>query len=236
MNFKLPKKYFSENKKFKKYNGKYKLSYSQYNSFKTDLYKPDYLLQYFLGEKQDDNIFALYGGQAGSYIGNFAQKLPLKQEEFYMLSDDDIKFLESLDYPKKATYEEEIVIDLGDFVVQGFIDRCEYLTKKSVGVLDFKTGNLDKKVDDYASQDYGQTTLYCLAKELEGCEIKYSQVMLLGRKGNGRQGHPLRLSGDKILIDTPYSKDRADKLIKSFQETAQEISFYYNTFLKLQNQ
>jgi len=35
-----------------------------------------------------------------------------------------------------------------------------------------------------------------------------------------------------VDIPTPYSKERAEKFLKSFDQTAKDIEEYYNTYLK----
>lgn len=225
----LPKIYTDTTGKYVQHNGKPKLSYSQFSSWNSPEYKNGYVLEYMFGIAQPTNIFATFGG----HVGEFIEAIGIGEtpnENF--LPEETKSFLRTLTYPPKSVYEEEIVVDCGDFVIQGFIDRITYKGKK-VSVIDFKTGNIDKKVDDYASASYGQTTLYCFQKTTEGYTIENSQVLLLGRKGNGREGHPLRLSGESVLIDTPYSEERAALLLKEFRRTANEISNAYKLFLKL---
>lgn len=231
----LPKIYNNEGGKYPQYKGKYKLSYSQYTSWRDIKYRDSYILQYFFGVqvKSPFEIFATYGTHCGEYIETKGGKVG------DLLSTADKTILDSLEYPKNSTYEDEIVFPVKDtkgeilFVIQGFIDRAEYLGDNKVGILDYKTGNADKKVEEYGSLSYGQTTLYALCKETEGYSVEYSKVVLLGRKGNGRVGHPLRLDGQVIDINTPYSKERADNVIKDMTKVAREISDYYKVLLKL---
>jgi hypothetical protein len=227
----LPKTYQNDaSGNYPQHLGKPKISYSQYTSWKNEEYKLDYIFQYFIGGTVEDNIFALYGGEVGEYIEKRSKG---EKAQLNMMSQEDANILDSLDYPKNCIYEDEIVVDCGDFVIQGFTDRTELVTKKQIGILDYKTGNTEKKADFYGSDEYGQTTLYCYQKTKEGFKVKYSKVVLLGRKGNGYEKYPLKLSGDILEIDTPYSPERAEKLLLDIRNVANEISDCYDFYLKI---
>lgn len=230
----LPRTFEGRSGKYKKFKGMPKLSYSQHTSWKDPEYKADYIVQYFSGVTLPDGIWAKFGGEVGTYIEHKAQGLEMP--EFEMLSENDKAFLDALDYPKKCTYEDEICVDMGNFVIEGYTDRTEAVGKKKVGIRDYKTGNLDKKKEFYESDEYAQTTLYCDQKVQEGNEIAYSEVVLLGRKGNNmttKNGfQPIRLSGELTKIDTPYSKERADKIKEDMRKSAKEISDLYKIYLK----
>jgi len=221
--------------KYHKYVGYPKLSYSQYTSWKDPMYREGYIKQYLLKQEVSSPFqrFADFGSACGEYIETQGGK------DNEMLSAEDKAILDKIDYSGDKHYEEEIVVPVKDkagnimFVIQGFIDEIEYLKAKTVRVIDFKTGNADKKVEQYASQDYGQTTLYCFSKTLEGFKIEYSGVILLGRKGNGYPKYPLKLSGENVDIPTKYSKTRANKVIKDMTKVAREISEYYVVIQKL---
>lgn len=228
---KLPKTFEDRNGKFPEHKGKPKLSYSQYTSYKDPDYHLEYYVQYFSGINTGGNVFSEFGGFCGTKIEHNAKGLeyetPLTENCLRILKDE-------INYPKNCEYEDEICVDLGDFVVEGYIDQCEY-TDEGVIINDFKTLNLDKKREFYASEDYGQTTLYCYDKEQRGYKILDSFVTGLGRKGTSWEGvgnYRLRLSGEIEKIPTPYSKERAEKVIKEIKETAKKISDDYKIFLK----
>lgn len=224
----LPKKYeVNENtpEKYRKFEGRSKLSYSQYTSWVDPLYKLDYIQQYMLGFPRTSNIFAEFGSACGAYF----EKLEVDYE---LLSNRDVSVLEKLVRPDDAVYEGEIVIDLGNFVVQGFIDQ-EYFVKNLLTIEDLKTGNTGNKVSFYGGPKYQQTTLYAHTRILEGYELGYSGVTLLGRKGRGDQSNPLYLTGDIIRIPTPYSKERAEMAMSHIRAAAYEISECYQLLLKL---
>lgn len=234
----LPKVYeINENtpEKYHKHEGKPKISYSQKTSWNDAVYHKSYIKQYFMGIKSKDNMFNLMGSEVGEFIEFTARGLPTSTETIY-LQDEDRKILLDLDYPENCVYEDEIVVDMGDYVIQGFTDRTEYLPDTYVGILDYKTGNVDTKASFYGSEEYGQTTLYMYQKTVEGFKPAYSKVNLLGRKGNNRMYKNglsrLRLTGDNKIIDTPYSPERAQKVLDSFDKSVKEISECYKIYLK----
>jgi len=230
----LPKVFEDRNGKYPQHKNKYKISYSQHTSWKSEEYQYDYIVQYFSGAKLPDGIWALYGGEVGTFIEHTGNKEPYP--EFSMLSQGDKDFLLTLDYPENCVYEDEICVDFGDFVCEGYTDRTEFLEESKIGIRDYKTGNLEKKKDFYESDEYAQTTLYCFQKKQEGFEVDYSEVVLLGRKGNNMtikgKHYPIKLSGEKLPIDTPYSEERAQKILSDIRKSAEQISDLYKIFLK----
>jgi hypothetical protein len=232
----LPKTYLdkTEDGKYAHHNGKPKLSYSQYNSWTDPKYKPDYVKQYFAGIKVPGNHFTHFGTDLGTYKEWVGLGRPEGQEPKMMyLSDADKAWLDTLEYPENCIYEDLIVVDCGDFVMEGYIDRCRYLPENRVRIRDFKTGNLVKKTPEYANPNYNQTTLYCYQKEIEGYVIDDSDVMLFGRGGNNTQKSPLKLTQEFGIIPTPYSTDRALKFIDKVRVVAKEISADYVKYLDL---
>jgi len=229
----LPKIYDSKSDgasgRFPQHDGKPKISYSQYNSWCEDTYRGAYIGKYFIGVPDPGNIFTDFGGYCGEYLETGVDKSNY-------LDAQDIKWLDTVEKPENAEYEREIVLDRGVYVAQGFIDQ-NYKVEKANGdmdVIDFKTGG-EKKIADYASDDYQQTTLYCRALVEEGIEINYSGVQLLPRKGNRldkEADHPMRLDGKPIDVPTPYSKERSDKFLKKLDATVKDISDHYKCYLK----
>lgn len=227
----LPKTYVNNaSGKYPQHEGKYKMSYSQYTSWKNLEYRPNYILQYFSNATLPAGIFAEFGSDAGTYIEYRANGNIYEPK---MLGEKDIKVLDALEYPDNCIYEDEIVVDLGDFVIQGFTDRSEFFEDNSVGILDYKTGSIEKKEAFYSSEEYGQSTLYAYQKEKEGKAIAYSKVLILDRKGNGFEKHPLRLTGETKEIYTPYSIERAERLLTDIRKVTEEISSCYKTYLKI---
>lgn len=229
----LPKTFTCRSGNFKHLNGRPKLSYSQYNSYNDPEYKYDYYVQYFMGFKIAGNDFSTYGGSVGEYIEHKA----IGEEKRGVLSDEDVQFLdEMIDYPANSVYEDEVALDLGEFVVEGYIDRTHYDFNNIIHIRDYKSGNLLTKADYYASDEYQQTTIYCYFKEKQGFKIGTSEVFMVGRKGNSLEGKgnfKMRLSGEHLVIPTPYSTERGEKAIKSLKDTAKKISDEYKIYLKI---
>ncbi len=222
----LPKTYEDPFGNYPQHRLKPKLSYSQIGSWKDPLYKLDYIRQYFMGQRQEPGIYAQFGSACGQYF----EDLTIDED---WLSDDDVQVLRKLERPENARYEVEIVIDRGWYVIQGFIDQETEVQPKLLDLIDLKTGNVDTKKRFYAGPDYQQTTIYCHQRVIEGFGINYSGVKLLGRKGNGENHGPLRLSGVIENIPTPYSTQRAENALAQFDIYAIEISNAYQLYLKL---
>lgn len=228
----LPRVYNNpeNNENFKDFEGLPKISYSQIDSWNSELYRGGYIAKYFIGLEDSGNVFSDYGSKVGEWFEKGV-------DESGDLSAEDLQVLkEKIGRPENCEYEREIVVKrpLG-YVIQGFIDRTrrgEWNGKSQLEVVDFKTGNMDKKKSFYAGPDYQQTTLYTHALIEEGEEIIWSGVVLLGRKGNGMEKSPLRLSGDVDSIPTEYSEERINKFFKKVDKTVKEINEYYKVYNK----
>ena len=225
----LPKVYLNDaSGNYPQHVGKPKISYSQYQSWISTEYRPDYIRSYFLDGPRTTNIYAEFGSACGTYLES------LEVDEAW-LTENDVEVLNKVPRPENAIYEGEIVIDRGHYVIQGFID-IEYIGMNGkLNIQDFKTGNADTKAKYYGGDDYQQTTLYCFAREVEGYEIDQSGVVLLGRKGNNVNGNNLRLSGVIKKIPTPYSKERAMRALAHIDVAVFEISNAFKLFEKLNN-
>lgn len=230
----LPRKYHDVSGKYPQHQGKPKLSYSQYNSWKDPKYKAQYRRGYFAQIQSESGVYAEFGSETGNWKEWIGNGRILDQPENYLLSKEDEQWLATLPYPENSVYEDLIVVDCGDFVVEGYIDRCTYFEDiKAVEVVDFKTGSIKSKKAYYESPEYNQTTLYSYQKVQEGYDIIASEVMLLDRAGNNTPKHPLRLTHKVEIIPTPYSQERAEALLEDMAKVAKEISDEYQTYLKL---
>lgn len=214
--------------------GKPKISYSQYSSYKDPEYQDQYYIQYFSGINLPSGEFAEFGTSCGQYIEDLGMKnLPPRTG---CLSDGDREILlSSISFPPNCIYEDKIIVDCGDYCIEGYIDRTQYLAEKEIEIEDFKTLNLDKKKDFYASEEYGQTALYSYQKEKEGYKVIRSFVTGLGRKGSSLDGtgnFKMRLSGVVEQIETPYTKERGEKVIEDITKVVHQISDDYKIFLK----
>jgi hypothetical protein len=229
----LPKVYEDRNGLFPQHKGKPKGSYSQVTSYRDEKYRYDYYVQYFFGFQVEGNEFSDFGGSCGEVIQAIGEKwetIPLG-----VLSDEDVGHIKNIvDFPPNSKYEDEICADFVDFVMEGYIDRAEYVGNV-VNILDYKTGNIGDKVEYYGNKDYGQTVLYGKAKEDEGFEVGYCGVHLLGRKGSSLSGtgnHKMRLSGEHAHVETPYSKARAKEVEKEIRTVINQIANDYEIYLK----
>jgi hypothetical protein len=218
----------------KQLNGKPKISYSQFSSYKDPEYRNQYYLQYFSGIDLPSGEFAEFGSSVGQYVEDVGNGVLEPRKG--CLSEEDIKIiLENTEFPKNSVYEDVIILDCGDFIVEGYADRVIYLEDDLIEVADTKTLNLDKKKNFYASDDYGQTSLYCYKKELDGKKIKKSSVLGYGRKGSSLSGtgnFKMRLSGAVEEIETPYTTERGKKIVADITEVVHQISEDYKIFLK----
>ena len=222
----------SKDGKYKKLEGLPKVSYSQLGSWKSLQYRPGYIKQYFAGIELPSGIYALKGSSAGSYIeGRGTNDFSCHEEYKHLLNDEERTFLDSLDYPENSVYEDYIVVDMGDFVIEGYADRCTY--GDTLTTLDYKTGSIEKKTAEYASPEYRQTRLYSYQKELEGHTIGDCGVLLLDRAGNGFAKSPLRLTGKSLYIPTPYDKLETEAWLDGeVRKIVREISDLYTQYLK----
>lgn len=212
------------------------ISYSQHSSFNetNEEFRYQMILQYIFGVKVPSRfeLFGTYGNHCGEYIETKGKK------RGDLLSDNDCKILNEVmkDFPEGSEYEREVWIDRGNYFILGYEDRWELISPKLCDVEDFKTGNIDKKGPFYASDKYGQTTLYCFSEQEKGLEIRNSFVTMLDRKGNPMSDtNPtkLYLSGRVEKIPTPYTKERAEKVLASMDETAAKLASLKTTYDKL---
>src|SRR5690606_30378645 len=228
----LPKKFEDRFGTHPEHKGKPKTSYSMCNSYEEEEYRDDVYIQYFLGIRLPSGEFAEFGSSVGEYIENKA----VGDLKVGHLSDEDISILDKIiDYPDNAIYEDEIVIDFGEFVLEGYADRIVYDNDNVVHVLDYKTLNIDKKSEYYASDEYLQTVLYAYQKEKQGFKIGKVEVFGIGRKGSSLDGtgnFKMRLSGEYKVIPTPYNKKRVKLALDKIRTTTEKISKDYGIYRK----
>lgn len=213
-----------------------KISYSQITSWKSEKYKSDYVKNYIVGIPSESGIFAEYGSACGTWIESVGNSDKECHEPYqHLLSDFDRDILnEKLSYPDNAVYEDYIVLNVNNkFIIEGFADRCIYLPDKKLIVEDFKTGSIAKKKSEYLSPDYKQTKLYAYVKEKEGYEIEDCRVIMLDRKGNGSDKHPMRLTGNIEILPTPYNREEVEEFLIDVDKIVDEISDYYTHYIKL---
>ena len=214
--------------------GKPKISYSQYSSYKDEEYQDQYYLQYFSNIRLPSGEFAEFGTSCGQFIEDVG--MGITPPRTGCLSKEDIEIiLDKITFHPNSVYEDKIIVACDGFILEGYADRIKYLDNKEVEVEDFKTLNIDTKRKFYESEEYGQTALYSYHKEKEGYTVKRSFVTGLGRKGSSLDGtgnFKMRLSGVVEEIETPYTKERGEKVIEDITKVVHQISDDYKIFLK----
>lgn len=229
----LPRTLNTTDPKYIHLNSKPKLSYSQISSWTDPSYHFDYIKQYFYKIQLPQGIFAQAGTDFGTMVewigkGRIGDK-PLPE----ILTLENVEEVANkVEYKPNSVYEDLIIVDCGDFVIEGFADKITYYEDdKEIETLDYKTGNIDKP-DKYLSPKYMQTRLYSYEKENLGYKIKDCSVKLYGRKGNGSEKSPIRLTGEVLDIPTPYNRNDVEKYLKYVGTVAKDISDHYKTYLK----
>lgn len=202
------------------------LSYSQISTWKKS--KRDYIRQYFFGE--DFSGMSDYM-DFGSKVGN-----ALEKNDFSEFTKEEQKFLKTI--PRYDQFEREINLQMDGYFVKGFIDTNTTentekgeLVKK---IADYKTGEIEKKESEYASDDYIQLDIYAASIQQEtGVLPEEVSVFLIDRTGNAFKGEPLRLGERYITITKKVDDKRVKAVMNEVNKIAQEISEYYQIFLKL---
>jgi len=215
--------FYKENEELcKPHLGKPYISYSSVDSW-TD-YREDFIKQKLTGIKLPEGIYGALGSYAGEALelGKFPENNPYG---FTGQENMDLDFLR----PEGAVYEKMIIIDRGEYIILGFIDR--YLEKDGKAkIRDQKTGG-SKKEAKYESEDYIQVILYAYAIELLGKEIQETDVYFIRRTGS-HVNPPLHISKEQFVIPLEYNKERVDFALKKVDKAVNEISDLFITYDK----
>lgn len=219
MAIKLPKK----NKQ-----GQYYISYSQYNKWKNN--KKDYIKSYFLGERFEGNAYTEFGSMVGEALEN---------NDFSGFTPKELEVMKKI--TRLDQFEREINWDLGDFVVNGYIDTNDLLKDGSEpsanklvnSIVDYKTGDMNK-IPVYEDDGYDQVTIYAGAIEAETGHLpSKGWVELIERTGNAFRGEKLELGKKVVVIPQDVSPKAVAKVKKNLIKVAKEISLSYKVFNKL---
>lgn len=207
--------------------GKPYISYSTVNSWTDEKYRADMIKQKFAGIELPGNIYSDFGSYLGEAVenGEYGDNPNgfTGQENFQPFLDDR---------PENAVYEKMILIDMGEYVIIGFIDIYSEDEESRAIVVDLKTGGKDKELY-YESEDYIQVPLYAKAIELhEKKEIGVTGVWFV-RRGNSHFKPPLHITEDQFFIELPYNEERAQYALDKIDKAVREISDYYRTYLKI---
>lgn len=213
-------------------NGKPYLSYSQISAWKKS--KRDYIRQYFFGEEDTKPQLEPYS-KFGKKLGK-----ALETGDFSEFTEEEQMFLRTI--PRYDEFERKIYLKMDGFYVTGYIDTNDIVYKKENSVpikivetiADYKTGEIHRRQEEYESDDYLQIPIYAAAIEQEtGYLPKYAYVFLIQRDGNAFKGEELTLGREYITITKDVGREVIDKTLIEIQEIAEEISEYYQIFLKL---
>jgi hypothetical protein len=184
-----------------------------------------------LKEKFEGNAYTDFGSKVGEALEN---------DDFSEFTEKEQEFLKSVE--RYDEFERKINLQMDGFKVVGFVDSNTLETKKKNGkkvevvkhLIDYKTGSVETKVSEYESDKYTQLHIYAAALEQElGVLPETAKVVLIDRVGNAFKGEELKLGDTCVEIEKNISKEVIDKVLKDVQDTAEEISKYYEIFLKL---
>lgn len=198
------------------------LSYSQISTWKKN--KRDYMRQYFHGEKFTGNDYTEFGTKVGEALEN---------NDFSEFNTVEKKFLGTI--PRYDQFERKIKLQMKGFYVVGYIDSND-LDKKGIvkNILDYKTGDISTKVAEYEDEKYTQLHIYSAAiMQEQGTLPKTAKVVLIDRTGNAFKGEKLKLGKEYTTIIKDVTVESVSKVMDGIQETALEISAYYQTYLKM---
>lgn len=203
--------------------GKPYISYSTMESWEE--YTEDFIKEKLVGLPQPFGIYKEFGSYLGTAYEN--GKFP-EQNQFGFIGQ------ENLDLSKyrndNAEYEKLIIIDRGDYIIVGFIDKFERLEDGSVWVNDLKSGGA-KKEEKYASDDYTQVPLYSHALEVKGEKIGRTDVLFI-RRENSHIKPPLKIGKEQFYIPVNYNKEKVDKALKKVDRVVKEITEIKNVYEK----
>lgn len=199
-------------------NGDYYISYSQLNTWKRS--KREYIRQYFFGERFEGNAYTDFGTKVGEALEN---------NDFSGFTAKEQKFLKTI--PRYDDFEREIRLLMKGFYVKGFIDTSMADGSK---IADYKTGDVVKKKAEYESDKYTQVDIYAAAiRQDTGKLPEETSVYLIHRTGNAFANEELKLGDKFIKIDKDVTTERVNAVLDEVQTLAEEISAFYQIFLKL---
>lgn len=214
--------FYKENEEvLKAHLGKPYISFSSLSSWFE--YREDFIKKKILGLDIPAGIYADFG----SWVGESIEKGEWQPTELGFAGQEN---LDVTDRPEGAEYEKLIVIDMGEYIVIGFIDIF-IPGEDGDTVLDAKTGKIGKE-EKYQTDEYIQVILYAYGLEKAGHTVGKTGVLYIERKGS-HVYPPLAVGEEQFIIDLPYTKERVDYALKRVQKGVEEISSCYQTYQKL---
>ena len=204
--------------------GKMYISYSTVSSFLGN-YNADCIKSKIIGVRNEGSVYTELGGYVGTAIelGEFPKENP---HGFVVVPEFS---LDSLRTPG-AEYERLIIIDRGDYVIIGFIDKW---VQEEDGVVldDFKTGSATK-IKEYQSPEYTQLVLYGYAEELRGNKVKSINLTFIERI-NSHINPPLTITNNITRFELEYSPERVKYALEKVDKAVEGISKLYTTYKKI---
>ena len=201
--------------------GKFYISYSTVSSWED--YRTDFIKQKLAGIKLPDSIY----GSFGSWVGTSVEHGEIQANNYGFTGGENISLIERKDGDK---YERMILIDMGEYVIIGFIDIMRELSPLLADVADIKTGGAGKE-SEYKKESYIQLVLYAYALVLEGYTINNMGVWFCRRTGSHIKP-PLNLSTEQFYIPLDYTEERVKYALDKVNRVVSEISEYFTCFEK----
>lgn len=222
--------FYEANKdELKKHIGRPYLSYSSIDQWNN--YREDYIKSKFGYIKLPMGVYAEFGNFVGHYLEHGkvmnsnlhgftgVENLSIMDNHLSPGVDDD-----------KTQHEAFICLDMGSFIVIGFIDELQH-KGDGLAIVDLKTGGSSSE-KKYRSSKYIQTTLYAHALEEAGHKVVDTKVYFVLRTGS-HVNPPLHISENQFFIDVKYDKKIVKRALDTVTTTAHEIEDMYKTYKKI---
>ncbi len=201
--------------------GKFYISYSTISSWEE--YRTDFIKEKLAGIKLPESIYAAFGTWVGESVEHGAEQ----SNNYGFTGAENLKLIKRTENDK---YERMILIDMGDYVIIGFIDIMTEIAPMVADVRDIKTGGA-KKEDQYKKDEYIQTTLYSKALADEGYTINSMGIWFCRRTGSHIKP-PLNLSTEQFYIPLEYNEKRVKYALDKTDRVVKEISEFYKVYQK----
>ena len=180
----------------------------------------EYIAQYFLKAKFDDIGWAEFGHMVENGIIT---------KDYSKFTPAEIETLKRIEAYELSQYE--VKIDFGDFYLKGYIDTINSDKSK---IKDFKTASNNSK-DKYYKDDYKQIQYYGIGIKEETGTYPEMIVEIIEREGNAYRGGAggLKVGNNIWKVEKYLTPELEEEIRKHIREVAEEISSYYQVFLKL---
>lgn len=205
-------------KQLEPYLGKFYISISSVESWLE--YKESFIKEKFVKLPQPFGIYKEFG----TYLGEAMEKGQFGDNPHNFVGQENFDL--DVMRPEGAEYEKLIVIDRGEYIIIGFIDR--YIrVEKGAQVLDLKSGGKTKEAK-YQSEDYVQVMLYAYALQEP---IDKTSVYFVRREGS-HINPPLKISKEQFEIPLEFNVKRVKYALYKVDKAVREISELFTTYQK----